>query len=291
MSNATEAMFETADRPTPACPSDLTLDRGHLGELSADRAAALEAHFDVCADCRARRDQREAGFEALPVDAAALFARIQAAGPKRPVRDFVGGVLADATTPRPEGSSDAPTLSAPRLAAWARALDALRDFATSWRAPVLVGAAAAIAFALVPAESDTLRTKGDGLGLRVFRERAGQVEEQLSGAEFAARDRLRFEVSAPAGAQIMIVGVEESGDVFTYYPTDADRSARIQRADDGALAGAIELDDYAGREWLHLVSCPDAFAKGDLTLSPGPRGVAAPTGCDVRAFELARSHD
>lgn len=283
-------MFETLETQTPACPSELTLDQWHLGELAPARAASIESHFEGCADCRERRDTIVAGFSALPVDGAALFARIQAAGPKKPVRELFDRVISGAT----DVAGDAPVradvgrfVPRPREA---RLVERLRDFVTSWRTPVLLAAAATIAFAFVPAE-DTLRTKGSGVALRVFRERAGAVEEQLSGAKFAPHDRLRFEVAAPSDAQIMIVGVEESGDVFTYYPSDADRSAAIHRADDGALDGAIELDDYAGREWLHLVSCPSSFSRDDLTLSPGPRGVDAPKGCDVRAFELARSGD
>ncbi len=250
MSKPTEAMFETAATPTPSCPSELLLDRWHLGELEPSRAATVEAHFDDCADCRVRRDGRDAGFAALPVDADRLFAKIEAAGPRRPVRDFI---------------------------------DRLRD----WRIPALVAASAAAVFVLAPGEKG-IRTKGSDVGLRVFREHAGQVEEKVSGAAFAARDRLRFDVKAPEGSQIMILGVEESGEVYTYYPAGLDHSDRVRRTSDGALSGAIELDDYDGREWLHLVRCDDAFARADLVTAPGPKGVEAPAGCDVRAFEIQR---
>lgn len=276
MSNPVEAMFESVPS---SCPSSLVLDRWHLGELAAARAADVEAHFADCAACRARGDERVAGFDALPVDGDRLFQRIQAAGPRspvrdffdrflparsfedrRPVRDFIGELLGGSR--RPVGGVD-----------------------VRWGA-VVAAAVAALVVVAPHADEPTIRAKGGDVTFRVFRERGGTVEEQVSGAAFAARDRLRFDVKAADASQIMIVGVEESGAVFTYYPEGGEKSDRVRRTDDGALVGAIELDDYDGREWLHLVRCDRAFARAELVAAPGR--IDAPDGCDLRVFEIAR---
>jgi hypothetical protein len=140
-------------------------------------------------------------------------------------------------------------------------------------------------------EPETIRSKGP-LELSVFRERDGEVKELPSGAPaFKAGDRVRFKIRLPERAdrsEILIVGVEASGRMFTYYPSDGtNRSKEPNVRPDGALAGAIELDSYEGDEWLHLVHCPRGFSVDELQRK-APDALGVPKECERASFLMKR---
>ena len=109
-------------------------------------------------------------------------------------------------------------------------------------------------------------------------------DEQLSGAEVRAGDRLRFKVGAK-DKQIMIVGAEAKA-TYVYYPPGESRSGRPELRRDGALVGAVELDDYDGREWIHLIECEVPFKRRDLRIRAAK--VRAPDGCRTATFVTTR---
>jgi hypothetical protein len=141
---------------------------------------------------------------------------------------------------------------------------------------------------------DAVRTKGS-LSLRVFRQSEGTVSEVFSGTTCHAGDRLRFRAdlprrgAVPALAQIMVVGLETTGRLSTYYPADGtDRSQPAVVRPDGLLAGAVELDSYRGEEWLFLVQCLQPFGRQDLRPRPDSADLVVPDGCATTRFLLRK---
>jgi hypothetical protein len=241
--------------PTDGCPSDFEIDRWHLAELDAGPLERLEAHLAACAPCAARAAIARAGFAALEVDGDRLY-----------------GSLAEKMHDR-------------RLGLWAR----LRRWAALPQIMIPVAAAASIAVFSVTGE-DVVRSKG-GLALGVFRERGGAVEEVANGSTLKRGDRIRFKIRVPEisdASRIMVVGVEASGKVFAYYPSDgSDRSATPRVKADGALEGAIELDDYRGEEVLYLIHCRRDFALRDVSLSG--KELRPPDACERASFSMVRT--
>lgn len=251
-------------------PSEHRLDAYYLGELAEQDAATVAQHVRVCDHCRARMKLRRRGFAAFAeVDAEALLSRVIANSKQRE---------SDTCVHR-------------------RGWLGMRR----WRYPALatgMAAAAALVFAVWSSsgpqerrESDTTRSKGR-LTLRVFHKQGVTAVERQSGDVFRAGDRIRFQVHLPAGmerAPILVVGVEDSGKRSVYFPVDGSPIATPPvLSADGALAGAVELDDYTGIERLYVVACNRAF---DLTMlhfaGPG-NAVRVPDGCQWHDFALVK---
>lgn len=230
------------------CPSDYALDMLRGALLPVEEAQRVQGHVDGCAACAERLQMMRVGFDGEPdIDPRALLA-----GARRKA--------AEAPTPW-----------------WSR-----------WRVwlPVLaLGAAAAVAFfALRPAPSDpaapTVRFKGD-LALHVLRATPAGSEEMVSGARFAAGDRLRFRVDLPTAGHVAIIGVEADGGQYGVWPQGG-ADGRREAGDAQLLDGAFGLDAAPGREMLHLVLCPDAPPACDVQGD----GLACPEGCRSTPFVL-----
>jgi hypothetical protein len=245
------------------CPSEMLLDRFHWGELGSEESGAIGAHLEQCSVCRQRMALRQQGFEAFgELDPVALRVRIQGA-----VTGERGG-------------------------------SARRSWLPGWVAWLAGSAAAAVLAVLVviaapwkdePGAGNGVRAKGS-VKLSVFRERAGKVEEAISGDTFLAGDRLRFRVDLPEDGEIMVVGVEQSGAVYPCYPLDGSRASRASRAGTGLeLAGAIRLDASLGNERIHLVWCPERFSIGDIEAGDSPGKLALPAGCLGTTFGMRKA--
>ena len=48
------------------------------------------------------------------------------------------------------------------------------------------------------------------------------------------------------------------------------------------------IDDSNGREWLHLVACPDEFGMSHLEPGKQPDQLSVPKGCSQTAFEMIK---
>ena len=244
------------------CPSELQLDQLHSGELDEPQRRPLASHVEGCPMCEERMALRRAGFAAFGLHETSLLAPIRA-----------------------------------RVKRQVSVLDHLRRWLWSPSVPIgLAAAAAALVFVIMPRnegnEADAVRTKGQ-LGLRVYREREGRVQEMTSTDRFFENDRIRFRISGsgprPDG-HIMIIGVEASKKSFVYYPAGgATRSAKPTADEAGVLSGAIRLDDYTGDEWLHLVRCSRAFERDDLGALPASAEAKVPEGCDHAAFRMRKA--
>ena len=236
------------------CPSELLLDQLALGEL--DDAEGLRAHVQGCADCQARVALREGGFSALPpLDEAVVLSRIEA---------------------QLRAPEQAPKTLLDRLGFVRR---------PAFWIPVAAGLAL-VALRWMPQPSEeVVRMKGR-IGLRVYKASAQGAEEVLSGAPLRPQDRLRFKVLTDA-PQIMIVGVEAQGERSVYYPIGKRRSAPPRTDVEGALQGAVALDDYIGEERLYLVACQEEFSLEALGRTE-PAGLQPPEGCKIADFLIRK---
>lgn len=227
------------------CPSDLTLTLFETGSLGAEGRAEVEAHLAHCARCRSLLEGARADFEAWdPGGRAALLDEL---------------VQARAEPHRAPGR-------------W------------GWAGGIVAAAAAALFFVAQPDPSPgTVRAKGDGLVLTVFRERGGEVSRVMSRDVFEAKDRLRFEVDLPRAGHVLVFGVEAGGAVYRAFPNDRDDAVPLPEGPGQLLPGAIELDASAGQEVLHLVLCPGPFKRADVTAGST---LALPRACRSTSFEL-----
>ncbi len=237
------------------CPSDLLLDRLAAGELPAAQAAQLQAHTGTCPACAAH--MKEARFDALPVDAAALLARIRR-------------------------GMDRPSLWQRLLGSWAL------------RAPVLAVAGACLVLVLIGrptphpgpiAEDPGTRAKGGAI-LHVHRMLSAGSEEVLSGARLAPGDRLRFVVDLPRPGYVAILGVEEGGGLYAAWPTDGTTPQARPAGSGQALPGAVALDETPGTETLYLVHCPGAAAPPRCQARGGRKPPLCPEGCALSPFVI-----
>ncbi len=247
--------------PPSGCPTGLQLDRLVLEELQPSEAEHVRSHAQRCERCRPRLELRSGGFAALPsLDQAAVLRNI-------------------------EQQLDTPKEAKP----WWSRLSPGPGRRALW---VPLAAAAALLIAVLsnlrptPNVEDAVRMKGKA-GLRVYRAAAEGAIEVLSGEVLHPQDRLRFRVRA-AHPNLMILGVESSNARSVYYPLGQKSSQRARLAEDGALAGAVKLDDYLGEEWIHLVACPEPFSLQALPPSASPEHLEPPAGCDATKFLIRK---
>jgi hypothetical protein len=238
----------------PDCPSDLALDRLEAGELPPAERQALEAHAAGCPGCTARLASRRAGFAAFPeLDERKLLAALRRAEPQ----------------------------ASPWTPLWAE-LGGLAALA----------AAVALGLWVKPSGLDLgeagLRAKGS-LGLHVYRLRGEQVEAAVSGDTFAEGDRLRFAVDLLQPGRVRVLGVEQSGALYTAWPLDPALPTQRQAGPDQPLPGAVTLDGSPGQETLYLAWCPvDA---GEPRCAAPARAGDRPTcqpGCLLTPFVLRK---
>lgn len=265
--NTQQAPWAQLAAGQPGCPSDLTLDRLHAGELGDAQAASLRQHISQCAVCPDRMTARQAGFAALSdVDERKLLAGIR------------------------RKLDESPATLHSRVLGWLRRRSA----------PLSVAAGLAAVAVLLLARSptvpgpdigpDSTREKG-GLSISVFRWVDGRAQQAISGDHFVTGDRIRFVIDLPSAGQVAVLGVEPQGGLYVAWPTDggdAQRPAGKQQE----LPGAVELDGSSGKETLYLVLCPSTAPAPAVACKAARDGSAAPDcprGCQRTPFVLHKN--
>lgn len=225
------------------CPSWYTLDRYQLDELPASEAQAVRAHVAGCSACRAELAEEAALYHAaFPLHEQTIEARATA--------EADGGM-------------------------WARLL----RFLSGAGLGVVAIAVAAMLLLFQPKEPEhklslagpaTQRKGAQNIQLNAFREHRGKVEPMTSGSTVSPGDRVRFQIDVPDSREVMIVGVEEHGRLFSYYPLDGQGRSAHHEGGQVLLEGAAELDTSHGREAVVLVSCKQPFALSTLRAGVSP---------------------
>ena len=129
-----------------------------------------------------------------------------------------------------------------------------------------IAAAAAVVLAVVlavalwrPAEREAtyIGIKGT-LGLEVYCQRSDRVFRVNPGDRLLPEDRIRFAVSSPGPGQVMIVSVDQKGDVSLFYPAGPVEGGRTE------LEGSTILDDSKGPERIFAVYSEEEIGFGKI---------------------------
>lgn len=121
-------------------------------------------------------------------------------------------------------------------------------------------------------ESTYLGIKGN-VGLEVYCHRAGQVFRVHAGDRLLPEDRIRFAVSTPGAGYLMIVSVDQRGEVSLFYPLGPVPAGRAE------LEGSTILDESQGAERLYVVFSEQTF-DFDTVQSAVARGLKDPGGVE-----------
>jgi hypothetical protein len=97
-----------------------------------------------------------------------------------------------------------------------------------------------------------IRIKGE-TGLKAFvQTSAGAIEKRSSHVYFAG-EKIQFLYSCGEQNRFMLLGMDTSGVITTYYPATGDSSIVVERGADMPLPNSIALDQYTGRELFFAV--------------------------------------
>jgi len=198
------------------CPSELVLDRLAVGELAGARHEPIRVHVTSCVRCTGRMDARAVA-----------------------AMTFVADVGLDV-----------------RVAATARAVDAVRS-ARARRAALIAAGAVAAAVAIVLSipreraeEASHVRTKG-GLSLGLVAKRLdGRIESLTSPAQLAPGEAIELTISTESAGFVVVVGVDAAGVISPYAP-----ARHLAPGPHQLLDGSIVLDATLGPERIFAVSC------------------------------------
>jgi len=200
------------------CPSDYELDAYWLAGRPEDHP--VHGHLEGCESCRKRLEEWEQADEkfrneVFPATEEEVVERLS-----KSRSGFFG------------------FFTYPRLAAAAAVVLAVVLAVALWR----------------PADREAtyIGVKGT-LGLEVYCQRAEKVFRVNPGERLLAEDRVRFAVSAPGPGQVMIVSVDQRGEVSLFYPPGPVEGGRTE------LEGSTILDDSRGPERIFGV-----FSEGPL---------------------------
>jgi hypothetical protein len=248
------------------CPSELELDKYHLGELNGTDTERVEAYMEQSDFARQSLTYRESGFAAYPeVDVDLMVSEIHV---KTVSVDFLaeegGGSLIERFYNRWFGSGML----------------------------VAAGVACAVLFLEpVPQDSfgeDSIRSKGAPAELVVHRKTTTGSEPVSTGTVFGVGDEIRFQVDIPNAGHGMLVSRDNAGVKSVLYPRGKLVSAATDVKKDEILPGAFTLDAVTGSEWVFWVHCNTPFQLSDLRFGDVP-GILIPAGpCSITSFELKK---
>lgn len=199
------------------CPSRLELSRWEA-QPENERPAELGGHVGACDRCAA-----------VVADIGSARAFLLGADPALSSLRAARAILATAQERRPRRR-------------WLR-----------WLAPIaLVPATAALLILARPALHGGA-TKGR-LIVETYCKRGETVFPATDGADFLPGDRLRFAYSQDRAGFLLILGVDDQGQVFPYY--DREDALVSGQASPGAkvfLPGSVELDEHHGWERVFVL--------------------------------------
>lgn len=232
--------------------TELTLNRLVAGELSAGQQTYVEEHADACAECEARRGA------VSQFDSAASFspsAAVLAAAEAGDAADRGSGAVVDLGEARSKRRGG--MLGAAGLVLAAAAALFLVVNLSQKPEPTIT-----------PNETidDGIRLKGAGLSLEVYAKGDGEKPRAVGNGDVVRPgDRLGFRITSREDGYMMIVGADDSGEMYPVYPAGSRRAKFLAGEQTSReLEAAIRLDDAGRHERLVLARCPAAFEIRDL---------------------------
>ncbi|MEQ1504489.1 MAG: hypothetical protein ABMB14_19785 [Myxococcota bacterium] len=166
-----------------------------------------------------------------------------------------------------------------------------------WGLAGLVAAAAAAAAIGLSSGDPDLTPKGAGLALEVFVDR-GPTSPRLGwGDPVRPGDRIGFRVRSGVAAQLLVVGIDDTGAVYPCWPSDGIAAPVDASPTPQDLAAAIRLDPTPGAERIVAVACPDGFSIADLhdplverasSVGPSERSATIRAGCVQDELRLVK---
>ncbi len=140
------------------------------------------------------------------------------------------------------GRSGLPQRAAPEapVQSWWRRLK------LAWVVPVLVACLALVV--VVPRLGGGPGVKGGGVDLDFMLQRDGQMMPGTDAELFHPGDRLQFSYRAPGYEDLVLVGVDGTGELSVYYPRAGELPYPIVPGERHFLDGSIVLDEAPGPE-------------------------------------------
>ncbi len=122
--------------------------------------------------------------------------------------------------------------------------------ARRWFGPAALFVAAAAALLLVWLRSEpAIRYKG-GHSFQVFVQQHGAPELLADGQALAAGDQLAFAYSLSEPRYLLLLSIDDTGEITKYYPVDAASESPLRPAARAPLSVGVELDAHRGEERL-----------------------------------------
>jgi hypothetical protein len=91
------------------------------------------------------------------------------------------------------------------------------------------------------------RIKGD-VGLKAFVQNSTGNIEKRRDRIYHTGEKIQFLYSCAVENRFVLLGIDTTGAITTYYPTAGDSSCTLERGADIPLPNSIVLDEYTGRE-------------------------------------------
>lgn len=260
--------------------SDLEIDQLVLGELTAveradvERRGATDPEFAGRVASTRRAFHEDATVSGVPI-----------------LQNILDAVARDGADPQAsEALRGGLVTQAPR----ATAKPARRPWWQAWGFGALLGAAATAAVAILvmppaPVVEPPLRAKGSAT-LAVVKATPTGPEMVMSGDALRPGDTIQFQAKVSAKGHVMVVGVESDGTRYDAWPAQDARAAAISpTAEPTRLSGGLRLDDSQGKEWFHLVWCPQPFGLADVAAGTEVGRLELPEGCASDELGLVKS--
>lgn len=247
---------------------DLAVEGLLHDELDPAELLEVEAHLDDCAACRERIEAARA-FTATPLPPMAL-----------PTAQPQAVATGTSTDPNPQAAANN-----------------LRHFV--WAVPTFIAAAAAALIflptgpepSLEPDGPLTLRPKGPGFSLEVFRETADSPEQLLDGHQVQPGDHIGYRIRLEEPAHVLLLGADSTGAVYPIWPADGRSQEQPASEDPTTLSRAIELDATPGVERMVGVACPSPVPVEQFDLTTVPEQGEIPLlleGCEQEVVRLIK---
>lgn len=158
-------------------------------------------------------------------------------------------------------------------------------------ATLLSLAAVMLIYLRPPEAGERFAVRGGALSLEVYRAAQPRSERLRTGDVVAAGDRLAFRVVVPEGGQLLVFGVDGSGQRYPVWPGDPGlrSQAVLASVEPRELDVGLELDAAPGEEHIVAMRCPTPFGAADLPpVSDGAGSATLPPGCSMDEVVLSK---